>query len=72
VGQHRFNLPVYHVLAASCVYLDRQTEAEEVVSQLREVDPELTITRLQRIYPVSRYRNLETFLEGLQKAGLPE
>jgi hypothetical protein len=60
------------VLAASCVYLDRQTEAEEVVSQLREVDPELTITRLQRIYPVSRYRNLETFLEGLQQAGLPE
>lgn len=72
VAQHRFNLPSYHVLAASCVHLGRQTEANEAISQLRELDSELTITRLQQIYPVARYRNLEAFLEGLRQAGLPE
>jgi hypothetical protein len=32
----------------------------------------LTIARLKEIYPVARYKNLEGFIEGLRKAGLPE
>jgi TolB-like protein len=72
LDQHRFNLPAYHVLAASCVHLDRRSEAEDVVNQLRELDPELTISRLQQIYPVAHYRNLDVILEGLREAGLPD
>lgn len=72
LAQHKFNLPAYHVLAASCIHLDRQTEAEKAVHQLRELDPELTVSRLQHIYPVARYRNLDLLLQGLRQAGLPE
>ena len=72
VTQHRYNLPAYHVLAASCAILDRRTDAEQAINQLLELDPELTITRLQQIYPVARYPNLDVFLDGLRRAGLPE
>jgi len=71
LAQHRFNLPAYHVLGASCVHIGHQVEAESAVRQLRELDPELTISRLEATYPVARYRNLDTFLEGLSQAGLP-
>ena len=72
VREHRFNLPAYHVLAASCAHLDRWDEAQDSVNQLLVIDPELTITRLKLIYPVARYKNLDAFLDGLRKAGLPE
>jgi len=72
LAQHKYNLPAYHVLAASCVHLHLQAEAEKTVHQLRELDPELTISRLQEIYPVARYRNLNLLLEGLRQAGLPD
>ena len=71
LAQHRFNLPAYHVLGASCVHIDRLGEAESAMQQLRELDPELTISRLEATYPVARYRNLDVFLEGLSRAGLP-
>ena len=71
LAQHRFNLPAYHVLGASCVHIGHQVEAESAVRQLRELAPELTISRLEATYPVARYRNLDTFLEGLSQAGLP-
>ena len=71
LAQHRFNLPAYHVLGASCVHIDHQVEAESAVRQLRELDPELTISRLEATYPIARYRNLDAFLEGLSRAGLP-
>ncbi len=72
IRQHRFNLPAYHVLAASCTHRDRLDEAKETIQQLLELDPELTITRLQEIYPVANYKNLDSFLDGLRRAGLPE
>ena len=72
LAQHRLNLPAYHVLGASCVHIERQAEAANAVKQLRELDPELTISRLKNTYPVARYRNLDAFLEGLSRAGLPE
>ena len=72
IRQHRYNLPAYHVLAASCIHRDRLDEAKETIRQLLELDPELTITRLQEIYPVADYKNLDSFLDGLRRAGLPE
>jgi tetratricopeptide (TPR) repeat protein len=72
IRQHRYNLPAYHVVAASCVHLGQLEEAKETIRQLLELDPELTVTRLQQIYPVAKYKNLDSFLDGLRKAGLPE
>ena len=72
LAQHRFNLPAYQVLGASCIHIDRRAEAENAVKQLRELDPDLTISRLRTTYPVARYRNLDAFLEGLSKAGLSQ
>jgi len=72
IRQHRHNLPAYHVLAASCTQLDRLDEAKKTILRLLELDPELTITRLQEIFPVANYKNLDSFLDGLRRAGLPE
>ncbi len=69
---HRYNLPVHHVLVASLAQLDRLDEARRALSELLELEPDLTVTRLQQIYTVTRYKNLEGFLEGLRKAGLSE
>lgn len=32
----------------------------------------MTVSRLTAIYPVSGYRNLDGFLDGLRKAGLAD
>jgi len=72
VRQHRYNLPAYHVLAASCAHCERLDEAREAIRELLELVPDLTITRLQEIYPVANYKNLDSFLDGLRRAGLPE
>lgn len=69
-GPH--GVPAYHVLAASCALIGQFDEAKETIRQLLELDPELTVTRLQQIYPVAKYKNLDSFLDGLRKAGLPE
>ncbi len=69
---HRDNLPVHHVLIASYAQLDQMKEASDAVRELLKLDPETTISRLQEIFPVSGYKNLEGFLDGLRKAGLPE
>ncbi len=71
VRLHPDHLPAHHVLAASAAQLGRQEEAEAAIRDLLEMDPALTIARLKEIYPVARYRNLEGFIEGLKKAGLP-
>ena len=70
--RHPDNLPAHHVLAASAAQLGRRQEAEAAVRDVLEMDPALTIARLKEIYPVARYKNLEGFIEGLRKAGLPE
>jgi len=72
IRQHRYNLPAYQILAASCTHRDRLDEAKKTIQQLLDLDPELTVTRLQQIYPVAKYKNLDSFLDGLRKAGLPE
>ncbi len=70
--RHIYNAPAFHVLAASCAQLGLMDQAHEAVERALELDPELTCKRLEEIFLVSRYRNLDGFLEGLRKAGLPE
>lgn len=72
VREHPFNLPAYHVLAASCAQTGHPDEARDAIKQLRALDPEITIARLVEIYPVAKYKNLVGFVDGLRKAGLPD
>jgi hypothetical protein len=37
-----------------------------------ELDPKLTVSRVLEIYPISNYKNLDAYIDGLRKAGLPE
>ncbi len=72
IRMHRYNLPAHHVLVASCAQIDQPGEARDALNQLLELEPDLTISRLKKIYPVARYKNLDGFLEGLHKAGLED
>ena len=60
------------ILAASCAHLGRLDEARAAKKRSLELNPELTISRLLEIYPVANYKNLDAYIEGLRKAGLPE
>lgn len=70
VRLHRDNLPAHHMLVASLAQMGRQEEAEAALSELLNLDPDLTIKGLKKRYPIAGYRNLDGFLEGLKKAGL--
>jgi TolB-like protein/DNA-binding SARP family transcriptional activator len=70
--RHPENLSAKYVLAASLAHADQLKEAKAVVAELLEHDAEMTISRFRVAHQVARYRNLEGFLEGLRKAGLPE
>ena len=72
IRQHAYNAPAHHVLAACCAQLGRTEEAAAAVTRSLELDPAMTISRLKAIYPVSGYRNLDGFLEGLRTAGLAD
>ena len=44
----------------------------EAVRRSLKLDPDLTVSRLEEIYPIAGYKNLDSYLDGLRKAGLPE
>lgn len=71
VRMHHDNLPAHLVLAASLAQLDRKSEAKAAVEALLVLDSGLTLTSLKNRFPIAGYRNLERFLDGLAKAGLP-
>jgi adenylate cyclase len=62
----------YRTLAASCVHLGRLEEGREAMRQMLSLEPGLTIAEFQRTYPIARYANLESYLDGLRRAGMPE
>jgi adenylate cyclase len=66
-----FYIRTHLVLAASCAHLQRLDEAHIEIGRALDLNPELTLTRLPRIFPIARYENLHAYLDGLRKAGLP-
>ncbi len=69
---HERGAPACHILAAACAHLGRMDEARAAIAKAQAFDPKLTISRLKAIYPIARLKNLDAFLDGLRKAGLPE
>jgi TolB-like protein/DNA-binding winged helix-turn-helix (wHTH) protein len=60
------------VLAASYALAERLTEAQQVMTRLRQLDPALRVSNLKDVLPLRRAEDLAKFTEGLRKAGLPE
>jgi len=69
---NNYMIQAHLILAASCAHLQRLDEARAAVKQSLKLNDRLTITRLDEFFPIARYKNLDAYLEGLRKAGLPE
>ena len=72
VQLHNVIIPAHLVLAASCAHLARLDEAKAAVKRSLELNPDLTVTRLPEFFPISNFKNLDAYLDGLRKAGLPD
>jgi len=52
---------------------DRIVEAREAMARLREIDPTLRLSNLERVAPpLRRPEDRARFADGLRRAGLPE
>src|SRR5262249_26839724 len=61
------------VAAASNALIGQFSEAKEFMARLRELDPGLRVSNLRDVLPpLRRSQDLEVFVEGLLKAGLPK
>ena len=59
-------------LVAGYAHLGRMEEARAALAEFRELEPQASIELLAKALPFKRKENLERFLDGLRKAGLPE
>jgi tetratricopeptide (TPR) repeat protein len=69
---NKYMVPAHLVLAASCAHLGRLDEAQAAIRRALEFNSKLTIARLPELFPIARYKNLDVYLDGLRKAGLPD
>ncbi len=53
-------------------YNREDLEATWAVKQSLKPNPKLTVTRLPEFFPISNFKNLDAYLDGLRKAGLPD
>ena len=59
-------------LAASCAMAGRMEEAHKAIERLRQIDPKFGIADAQHHWPFRRRQDLERYMEGLRRAGLPD
>jgi tetratricopeptide (TPR) repeat protein len=71
VQLHRDNLPAHLDLIISLALTGQQQEAETALTELHRMEPYITLASVQQRFPMNRYQNLQSFIEGLSKAGLP-
>jgi adenylate cyclase len=62
----------YRIMAPALVQLGRLEEAREAVAKLRELAPDVSVSRLRERWPVRDQDSLNMMLDGLRAAGLPE
>lgn len=65
-------LMVVAINAASHALAGRTPEARSAMDHLRQLNPALRLTNITDLLPINRPENLATFVDGLQRAGLPE
>jgi TolB-like protein/class 3 adenylate cyclase len=71
VQMHRDHLPAHLALIASLAQTGRLREAETAVAELLEMEPGLSVKAVRQRFQIDRYQNLDGFMEGLGKAGMP-
>jgi adenylate cyclase len=65
--------PSLRAAAIAYALSDRVAEAREAMARLREIDPTLRLSNLERVAaPLRRAEDRARLIEGLRKAGLPE
>jgi TolB-like protein len=69
---HSHRLLAACIAAASAALIGDEDEAQEAVSRLRQIDPNLRASALKAYWPIRRPTDLSTWEEGLRRAGLPE
>jgi len=62
----------YKPLIAALGHLRRRKEARPFVEKLLEFEPGFTVKRFGQVYPFTQERDLEHYMEGLRRAGVPE
>jgi adenylate cyclase len=60
------------LLASTYAHLDRLDEARDAFASVLEVTPRISATGIRNAIHFGRPKDLERYLEGLRKAGLPE
>jgi tetratricopeptide (TPR) repeat protein len=64
--------PAIRALAASSAMAGRQDQARKAIATLRELDPDLRVSRLRDLFPIRRPEDFARWEEGIRRAGLPE
>ncbi len=61
-------------LDALITFIERlpEDEAQAAIKQSLRHNPKLTIARLPEFLPISNFKNLDAYLDGLRRAGLPD
>ena len=62
----------YRVQCAALAQLGRMIEAKVVLERIKELQPDVSAAVLRVSLPYSTPENLEKFIEGMRKAGMPE
>jgi TolB-like protein/Tfp pilus assembly protein PilF len=71
VQLHREHVLPRLALVASLSCMDQGQQAEFALAELLKLEPDITLAIVQKRFPLNRFQNLERFLNGLSKAGLP-
>jgi TolB-like protein/Tfp pilus assembly protein PilF len=72
VQLYNYILLAHLILAASCAHVGRLDEARGAIKESLKLNAKLTVARLTELLPISNYKNLDGFIDGLRKAGLPD
>ena len=70
--EHTNFLPALRMAAASHACAGRLAEAQKAMARIRQIDPELRISKLTDVVPFREPQDFDRYVDGLRKAGLPE
>jgi TolB-like protein/Flp pilus assembly protein TadD len=66
------NPSAWRMLTSSCAHCGRDEDAKKALEQLLNLSPGLTIEACRQRVPAKQTTHLETYLDGLRKAGMKE
>ena len=72
LGEHSNYLPAIRMAAASHALARRLAEAQKAMARMRQIDPELRGSNLTDLAPFRGPKDVARYVEGLERAGLPE